>query len=196
MLLRALLLAALTSSVDISLPPPSNANDLQLVGEITKDEADVFVARLAGANPDREILVHLNTPGGDLSAALVIAQALESTSQRGGHIRCLVDGHAASAGLYVLESCPRREMTARSLLMAHEPWMPINGPVDLTVAALIHDRLVADRLLYASQCVARMRISLADFLKRIDGREWWLGPAEALELGAVDAVVPSPNARL
>lgn len=199
---RAVALAAVLlafnarADVDISLPPPVTPNELQIAEEITAEEAQVFIARLAGADPHKEILIRFNTPGGDLGSALLIAQAIESTVRRGGHIRCLVDGYALSAGLYILESCPVRQMTDRSVLMAHEPWLGISGPVTRLTAGLIAAQLLTTRRQYAAQCAARMRISVREFIRKIDGKQWWIGPEEALAVGAVDAVVPSPNVSL
>lgn len=135
----------------------------------------------------KAIVVELDTPGGSVGAGMVMSKAIERSPAL---IVCVVDGMAASMGLYLLQSCDVRVMTKRSLLMGHEPSAGMAGqPSELESLADLLRRL--SRAM-AYHIVAKTRLSLEDYLSRIsNGREWWMNVEEAVDFAFVDFAVDS-----
>jgi ATP-dependent protease ClpP protease subunit len=132
---------------------------------------------------DRAVVVEINSPGGNLFAALEIQKAIERHPKP---VLCLVDGLAASAAFVTLQSCDVRAMTPRSILMAHHA--SFNGArgqsheLENAVAALrAIDRATA---LFVAK---RLDMKADDYEAKVSGgREWWLALDEAEKVHAID----------
>ena len=75
-----------------------------LVGEIETHMANLVVAQLLfleGENPDKEISLYINSPGGSVSAALSIYDTMQFIKP---DVSTLCIGQAASAGALLLAS--------------------------------------------------------------------------------------------
>lgn len=141
------------------------------------------------------INIRINTPGGSVVAALAMAKALELAAIT-SDVVCTVDGGAYSAGFYILQFCEKRYMTPRSMLMAHEPYLMVQGAITIGTAEDMIQMLVAVRRVYAEQCASRMSIDVAWFIAKIKDREWWLTAEEAYENNAIDGIRLNPSAEL
>jgi len=145
------------------------------------------IDKLEGPN-----LVEINTPGGSVFAGLEMARAIETTRHP---VVCIVDGMAASMGLYILQSCDIRLMTERSLLMGHEPSTAARG--NRTSILKEVEFLSKLNFVMATHIVRRMNISVDKYLSLIaNDTELWLTADEALAIKAVDYKVPSVAAVL
>src|SRR5579859_1521821 len=78
-------------------------------------------AVLAQSNAPDEIVLHIDSPGGEVGAMFRFASLMREVELGGTNVVCVVDGWAASAAFYLLQNCTTRVMTDRSALMAHEP---------------------------------------------------------------------------
>jgi len=142
------------------------------------------VANQAGLDA---VVIEFDTPGGSVDAGIKLAKAIEQSKTE---VVCIVDGMAASMGMYLLQSCHQRVMTPRSILMAHQPWMMGAGDEQ--------DFENGSRLLSAlgkalsEHVCSRIKLPQAECKEKFsNGREWWLNHQEALQVGAVDFVVAS-----
>jgi ATP-dependent protease ClpP protease subunit len=143
--------------------------------------------KMPGAN-----IVEINTPGGSVFAGFEMARAIETTLHP---VVCIVDGMAASMGLYILQSCDIRLMTERSLLMGHEPMTSARG--NRTGILKEVEFLSKLNFVMATHIVRRMNISVDKYLSLIaNDTELWLTADEALAIKAVDYKVPSVAAVL
>lgn len=69
------------------------------------------------------IRVHINSPGGDVFAALNIANALrDQQASKGRTVETIVDGLAASAASVILMAGSTVRMADNALVMVHNPW--------------------------------------------------------------------------
>jgi ATP-dependent protease ClpP protease subunit len=190
-----LALAACLKSAPESAPEVNVAetHTFDLAGGIDEDAVKHVTEHLEKAKAEgaKQVLMRVNSPGGNLDEALLIAQLIERSEIP---VDCLVDGDALSAAFYILQSCRDRAATARSALMAHEPYFRNLAHADrqTVTEALEMIDVVAEQ--FIQHCAARLKISLGAFRRRIKGRDWWMTPAQALEAGAIDRVVPPPNA--
>lgn len=101
---------------------------LELLGTIDAGDgvtanAMLFTDKLAGLVNDgaQEILLRVNSVGGDLCTAFAMCDALDDVRAKGVKVRAVVFGVAASAATVVLMAADEVQMTASSLLMVHEP---------------------------------------------------------------------------
>lgn len=86
--------------------------------------AKAFVDQLSKL-PDavKTIKVHINSPGGDVFAALNIANALrDQRASKGRKIETIVDGLAASAASIILMAGDVVRIADNALVMIHNPW--------------------------------------------------------------------------
>lgn len=164
-----------------------------LFNESVEDETvDALIGSINAANNrgDKRIVIEINTPGGSVWAGMRLAKAIEESP---APVTCVVDGMAASMGFYILQSCHTRVMTRRSLLMTHQPATGglLYGPAEKYEGLAELLRKLSHAMV--EHMAARMKISVADFEKRIDGKDWWLTNDEAVAVGAVDALVHKPS---
>lgn len=85
--------------------------------EITAQE---IIDQLA-AVPTQEIVVHINSGGGDATEGVVIAQALKDARGKGKRISCQVDGLCASAAVNVALACSPVRIPRNAYMMIHDP---------------------------------------------------------------------------
>ena len=85
--------------------------------EITAQE---IIDQLA-AVPTQEIVVHINSGGGDATEGVAIAQALKDARGKGKRISCQVDGLCASAAVNVALACSPVRIPRNAYMMIHDP---------------------------------------------------------------------------
>ena len=132
----------------------------------------------------KKITIRINSYGGDVDAGMKMIQALEDS---GLQTTCVVDTKAVSMGFFQLESCGERLMTGRSYLMAHQPWTKAVGNADQLEQQVESLRVLTSALIDTAS--ARMGMTKADFMKKIQNKEWWMDKDEALKAHAVDGLV-------
>ena len=100
-----------------------------LTGEITDATANIVVAQLIyleGKNPDKDIHLYINSPGGSVSAGFAIYDTIQ-------YIKCdvvtICVGLAASMGAFLLASGTKGKRYAlpNSEIMIHQPLGGIQG---------------------------------------------------------------------
>src|SRR5579859_4183165 len=164
--------------------------------EVTDDSMKVALEKLEAAHKvkAKAYVLEINSPGGDVEAGWRLAKSIEAAQIK---VVCVVDGEAASMASYILQSCPVREMTKRSVQMYHERAMGAMFQGQPNQWAAIAAHMEAWRQADAEHNVHRMKISAEEYRKHTDGgQQWWLDWKQAVEVGAVDEVVDSIEAVL
>ena len=131
----------------------------------------------------REIVVWLNSPGGDVFAASSMYTMLKEYP---GKITVKVDGMAASAASVVAMAADELLMSPPSALMIHNPWVTVTGDarqMERTQAAL---KEIGDGIAQAYQM--KTGKSKDEILKMMDEESWMSAP-KAVELGFADGVL-------
>lgn len=176
------LLAALLA--DEPKKPINVTTDVLLEDEVTPDLADAIEAQLK-VTDGKDVIVHINSPGGSVSAGLRIIKAIEGHK---GNVTCRVDFFAASMAFTILQSCPVREMTDRSILMTHEGSGGARGKMrDLKNE--LAKQMAIEHAMENIEC-KKLKVSCDDYRKMVaNDAEVWLSDVDALKLGAVDKVI-------
>ncbi len=158
-----------------------------MVGPVEDQVANVVVAQmlyLESENPDKDIHLYVNSPGGSVTAGLAIYDTMQ-------FIRCDVStmciGQAASMGAMLLAAgAPgKRNMLPNSRVMIHQPSGGSRGvAADIEIQAreilLMRERMNGLMAEHTGQTVERVA--------RDSDRDFWMSPDEAVEYGLVDQV--------
>lgn len=157
------------------------------VGPVDDHMANLIVAQLLyleSENPDKDVSLYINSPGGSVTAGLAIYDTMR-------FIRCdvltMCVGHAASMGALLLAggSAGKRFALPNSRIMIHQPSAGGRG-----VAADIE--IQAREILRMRE---QLNVILADHtgqsietIARDTDRDRWMTPDEAVEYGLIDTV--------
>lgn len=144
--------------------------------------AKAFVEHLSKL-PDAvtTIRVHVNSPGGDVFAALNIANALrDQRASKGRRIEMIVDGLAASSASVVLMAGETIQIADNALVMIHNPWtVAVGAAADLRKVA---DEMEKIRATIITTYGWHSTLS-ADELGALMDAETWFDADEAVAAG-------------
>lgn len=134
-----------------------------------------------------ELILHLNSPGGDIFDGLAIYQALKSHKAK---VTVVVDGLAASIASVIAMAADRLVMAPKSTMMIHDGWTVSAGnAADL--------RKVADLLDKQSDIISSVYADRsgqpADFWRDRMRDETWYNAQEALDAGLIDEIEGEPK---
>lgn len=149
----------------------------QFLGDLAALPADVGTIR-----------VHINSPGGDVFAAIGIANALrEQAMSKGRTVETIVDGLAASAATIVMMAGSKVTVSDNSLVMIHNPWtIALGNAADMRKQADMLDQvtetIIATYLWHVTELSA-------DDIRALMDAETWMDAADAITYGfATDKV--------
>lgn len=145
------------------------------------DNAKDFANALAKIDSG-EVVVHLNSPGGDIFDGLAIYQALKNHK---ASVTVVVDGLAASIASVIAMAADRLVMAPKATLMIHDGWtMGVGNAAEL--------RKLADLLDKQSDIIASVYADRsgqpADFWRDRMRDETWYNAQEALDAGLIDEI--------
>ncbi len=143
--------------------------------------ADDFVRDVAGLDVDH-IVLHLNTPGGEVSEGVAIANMLR---QHRADVRVMVDGMAASSGSVIAMAGDEVVMGLGSQMMVHNPRTWAVGDVDemQKVARQLESTAEAIASTYAAKAGGTV-----DEWRELMKAETWYSAEEAVKAGLADRV--------
>lgn len=158
-----------------------------LAGGVDDHIANLVVAQLLyleSENPDKDIHMYVNSPGGMVSAGLSIYDTMQ-------FVRCdiatMCIGVAASMGALLVAggTAGKRCALPNSRMMIHQPSGGSTGPAsDIEIQAreilLMRKRLNAVLATHTGQKAAT--------IENDTDRDNWMSPEEAIEYGLIDAV--------
>lgn len=89
-------------------------------GPISSPAAADAIFKLTTKSATLPIDIVLSSPGGSISAGLVIESAIKIAQNRGILVRCHVPVYAASMAFYLLTQCSERYVLTNSFLLFHQ----------------------------------------------------------------------------
>ncbi|AXE91695.1 head maturation protease, ClpP-related [Paraburkholderia terricola] len=146
-------------------------------------DAKTFIAQLdTAAASATEVIVAVNSPGGDVFDAFAIYNALRRYA---GKVTARVDGVAASAAGLVVMAGDQVVMPENAMLMIHNPWtIALGSAADLRSTADMMDK-ARDGILAAYR---RKSGQTDEELTAMMDAETWLTALEAQSLGFCDVI--------
>lgn len=168
-----------------------------LFGEVEPIDAVIFqkLVLTAAEHHAHRLVLRIDTQGGSQAVAGRLAWLMDVARDHGVRVDCVVDGFGWSAGYFVLQACDRRYMTKRSTLMTHNPLLKEDSSRPGSLERRNNEvMLAAVAYAWAEGCRAKMRVTLEDYLRRVaGGAVWAMTWQDALQYGAVDAVLDDPR---
>lgn len=163
-----------------------------LGSEVRDENANAICAQLlllAAEDPDRDINLYINSPGGSVSAGMAIYDTMQFVKP---DIVTVAMGFAASMGQFLLTagSPGKRYALPHSRILMHQPSGGMGGSAS-------DIRIQAEQMLYVKKEMARLIAqhtgrSLED-IERDSDRDRYFTAEEAKEYGFVDHVVASAS---
>ena len=158
---------------------------------INDDVANIVIAQLlflAADNPERDINIYINSPGGSVSAGLAIYDTMQFVPSP---VSTICMGMAASMGCFLLSGGTKGKRMAlpHARIMMHQP----SGGSQGTAADI---EIAAREILYMrgqmNEIMARHTGQTVERIERDFDRDRYMSPAEALEYGIIDQIVERP----
>ena len=161
-----------------------------LVGPVEDHMANLIVAQmlfLESENPDKDIHLYINSPGGAVNAGLAIYDTMQFIKP---HVSTVCVGQAASMGAVILAggASGKRHALPHARIMIHQPWGGFQGQatdIDIHAKEILRLR---ERL---NQILVRHTGKDDETIARDTERDFFMGGNEAVEYGLIDSVISS-----
>ncbi len=159
-----------------------------LVGPVNDQSANLVVAQLLfleAENPDKDISLYINSPGGSVTAGMAIFDTMNFIKP---DVSTLCMGMAASMGAFLLSSGAKGKRFAlpNSRVMIHQPLGGAQGQatdIEITAREIIRIKGELNRIL-AENTGQPLEKVCAD-----TERDYYLSASAAAEYGLVDKVI-------
>jgi ATP-dependent Clp protease protease subunit len=160
-----------------------------LVGPIDDYVANVVVAQLLfleSENPDKDVNLYINSPGGSVSAGLAIYDTMQFLKP---DVSTMCIGQAASMGSLLLTAGAKGKRYAlpHSRIMIHQPWSGgIQGQatdIDIHAREIINTRAKLDEIL------AKHTGQPIEQIAKDTDRDRFMSSEDARNYGLIDAVL-------
>ena len=162
--------------------------EIWLTGEITSEVADAVIAQilhLDAEDPDAEITLYIDSPGGSVTAGLSIYDVMQAVT---ANIRTVCVGTAASMAAVLFAAGDRREILKHGEVMIHDPL--VSGGISGSALAIQDksDRLMAKRKVLSGILAEHTGKSVKQIYK-VTAKDTYFGAEEAVQYGLADAVI-------
>jgi ATP-dependent Clp protease protease subunit len=155
---------------------------------VDDDVANVIIAQmlfLESEDPDKEISVYINSPGGSVTAGLAIYDTMQYVKSP---VSTICMGQAASMGALLLTAGAkgRRFALPHARIMIHQPMGGFSGQatdIDIQAKEILRLKQKLNEILvrHTGQGIER--------IEKDTDRDYFMGPGEAKEYGLIDEVV-------
>ncbi len=165
-----------------------NDRIIMLSDEVNDTTASLITAQLLyleGQDPDKDIHLYINSPGGSISAGMMIYDTMQ-------YIKCDVSticvGLAASMGSFLLAAGAKGKRFAlpNSEIMIHQPLGGAKGQASDIKIQAEHILYIRNRM---NKLLADMTGQSIEVIERDTDRDNWMTADDAVRYGIVDCVV-------
>ena len=157
------------------------------VNDAIANQIAAQILYLDGQDPDKDIFLYINSPGGSISAGMAIYDTMQFVT---ADVATVCMGLAASMGQFLLCAGAKGKRAAlpHSQIMMHQPSGGIQGQAsDIAIQA--------ERMLYIKELMAqRIADHTGQTLEQIQEdseRDRWFTAEQAKDYGIIDSVIAS-----
>lgn len=159
-------------------------------GEVEDSMATSIVAQLLfleAQDPEKEIAMYINSPGGSVTAGLSITDTMNFIK---APVTTIVMGLAASMGTIIAASGEKghRFMLPNAEYLIHQPMGGAAGGTQQTDMAIIADQLTKTRN-KLNKILADGSGKSLDEIAHDTERDFWMSAEETLEYGLIDGIM-------
>jgi len=161
------------------------------LGSVVEDSmANAICAQmllLAAEDPDKDIFLYINSPGGSVSAGMAIYDTMQYVKN---DVATVAMGLAASMGQFLLcaGAAGKRYATPHARIMMHQP----SGGMGGTASDI---KIQAEQMLYTKRKMAELIAThtgqTVEQIERDSDRDRWFAAEEAKDYGHIDHVARS-----
>jgi ATP-dependent Clp protease, protease subunit len=164
-----------------------------LVGPVNDQSANLVVAQLLfleSENPDKDISLYINSPGGSVSAGMAIFDTMNFIKP---DVSTLCTGMAASMGAFLLSAGAKgkRFSLPNSRVMIHQP---LGGAQGQATDIEIHAREILRLRGELNKMLSEHTGQPLDKIERDTERDYFMSAQEAQAYGLVDKVIAKRGA--
>ncbi len=161
-----------------------------LGGPIDDIEANLIVAQLIfleAEDPDKDIFLYINSPGGSVTAGMAIFDTMQYIKS---DVSTICVGIAASMGAFLLAAGAKgkRKLLPNSEVMIHQPSGGAQGQA--TDIQIVADHIMRTKEKMNRILSERTGQSLEKITKDVE-RDYYMTAEEALAYGIVDEIIPA-----
>ena len=159
-----------------------------VTGQLDDDMANLIIAQLLfleAEDPEKDINLYVNSPGGSLTPALAIYDTMQYVRP---DVATICVGLAASGAAVILAGgAPgKRSSLPYSQILIHQPWGGAQGTtsdIDIQAKQFLKMRSLTNEILgrHTGQPIER--------IERDTDRDYWMDPVAAREYGLIDEVM-------
>jgi len=159
-----------------------------LVGPVEDQMANLIVAQLLfleSENPDKDIHLYVNSPGGAVNAGMAIYDTMQFIKP---DVSTVVVGQAASMGALLLAggAAGKRHALPHARMMIHQPWGGFQGQAsDID----IHAQEILDLKRRLNRVLVYHTGQDEETIARDTDRDYFMGGPQAVEYGLIDSVI-------
>ncbi len=140
---------------------------------------------LEAEDPDKDIYLYLNSPGGVITSGMAIYDAMQYIR---ADVATICFGQAASMGALLLASgaAGKRYALPHARIMLHQPWGGIEGQAsDIE----IHAKEILRMKEEMNQILKTHTGQTLDTLQQDTERDFFMSPQHAIEYGLIDEII-------
>ncbi len=164
------------------------------IGSAINDEvANIVIAQmlfLEMENPEKDIQLYINSPGGSVSAGLGIYDIMQFVKC---DVTTICTGLAASMGSLLLMAGTKGKRFAlpHARIMIHQPLLHGGGLQGQVTDIEIHARELVETKKMLTEIYVRHTDHKYEFLQQTMERDYFLDPKKSVEFGLIDKVIDS-----
>ncbi|RLC48821.1 MAG: ATP-dependent Clp endopeptidase proteolytic subunit ClpP [Candidatus Cloacimonadota bacterium] len=157
---------------------------------IDDNMANIVIAQLLhleGDDPDRDIYMYINSPGGIVSSGLAIYDTIQYIRP---DVATICMGQAASMGALILAAGTRGKRSAlpNSRIMIHQPMGGVQGQAS---DIAIHANEIIKTKNQINNILQKLTGQSLKKIEKDTDRSYFMNPEEAKEYGIIDEVIKS-----
>lgn len=166
----------------------STDEDRQTFEDVTPAQVNSFLKTL---EKNEDLVIEINSWGGDVAAALAICNLLKTVSSQGNKTTSRIIGVAASSASLIACACEKLTIDSNAFMMIHNPWSATIG----NAADYRKEADVLDKFREAMISIYRTKFDVSDELikQMLDSETWIIGEqVAAFKLNAEIIPVEEP----
>ncbi|HOO33862.1 MAG TPA: ATP-dependent Clp endopeptidase proteolytic subunit ClpP [Thermotogota bacterium] len=155
---------------------------------IDDNVSNIVVAQLLfleAQDPDKDISVYVNSPGGSVSAGMAIYDTMQYIKPQ---VSTICVGLAASMGAFLLMAgeAGKRYSLPNSKIMIHQP---LGGAEGQATDVEIQVRELMKTKQHLNEIISKHTGKPIEQIEKDTDRNYWMTPVEAQEYGIIDKVI-------
>lgn len=161
--------------------------EIECVGEINANSVNAIIRQvryLAAQDPEAEITIYINSPGGEVYSGLALYDVMKAVPCP---IRTVCVGTAASMGAVLFASGDRREILPHAQVMIHDPLIQSTGGSALSLKST-SDGLMEVRESTAKILAEQTGKTLEEIFEKTK-QDTWFHAQEAVDFGLADSII-------